>query len=104
MGPEQGWDVKGTFENSLGRDARVISAYGHTHEQKCDGYDDYGQCSVLMTGSGGGCCENDLPGNHAGFTAVHLQNDGGHTVDFESAGVRLPQGACGWNLEHYYTW
>jgi len=103
--PSNKWDVKGTFEGALGgRQANVLTAYGHVHEQKCEGNNAQGQCNVIMTGSGGGCCETDLPHNHAGFTAVHLTSDGGFTSDVESGDVRLPQGACTWNYDYFRSW
>jgi len=105
--PDNKWDAKGTFENALqqtGRKAGVISAYGHEHEQKCEGTDEQGQCNIIMTGSGGGCCEGDLPHSHAGFTAIHLTSDGGFTSDVESDDVRLPQGACTWSYSYFSSW
>jgi hypothetical protein len=102
--PSNGQDVLNKFSNALQRDARVLTAYGHDHEQKCDGTDDQGQCNVIMTGSGGGCCDGDLPQNHAGFTAIHLTEDGGFTSDVESEDVRLPRGACTWNYDEFHSW
>lgn len=97
--------MKGTFEEALqGRQVSVLSAYGHTHEQECEGWADNGQCNVLRTGSGCGCCEGDLPHNHAGFTAVHLKADDGYQADVEPEDVRLPAGACSWYYNDYTTW
>jgi len=103
--PLNRFHVKRTFEGALnGRQVGVISAYGHTHEQQCQGIDGNGQCNVILTGSGGGCCDNDLPHNHAGFTAIHLTNDGGFTSDVKSDDVRLPRGACTWKFESFRSW
>jgi hypothetical protein len=97
--------AKGTFEGALGgRQVNVLTAYGHTHEQKCEGSNNQGQCNVIMTGSGGGCCDSDLPHSHAGFTAIHLTSDGGFTSDVESGDVRLPQGSCTWNYDYFRSW
>merc|ERR1719389_748900 len=77
--PPNKLDVMGKFNNALqnsGKQARLISAYGHDHDQFCEGWDDQDQpqCNVIKTGSGGGCCD-DYVGN-PGFTAIHLTSDG----------------------------
>jgi len=76
----------------------VLSAYGHTHNQGCHGVDAAtGECELLMTGGGGGCCASDLPSSYAGFTAVHLTDEGGFTVDHNSESVRTKgTGECRW--------
>ena len=66
--------------------------YGHTHNQQCDGTDSHGQCNEVLTGGGGGCCAPEV--NLAGFTAVHLTEDGGYTLDVESEAVRMHGGQC----------
>ena len=39
--------------------ARVLSAYGHTHDQGCHRHNaESGQCELIMTGGGGGCCRD----------------------------------------------
>jgi len=74
---------------------RVLCAYGHVHDQRCDGRDPVtGTCNSVLTGGGGGCCAEE--GGVAGFTAVHLEDDGGFTVDVESPQVRLKPGQCDW--------
>ena len=38
---------------------QVVSAYGHTHAQQCDGSTTNGNgelCYAILTGGGGGCC------------------------------------------------
>ena len=78
--------------------AAVLSAYGHTHNQGCHGFSPTtGQCELMMTGGGGGCCHSDLPNNYVGFTAVHLTADGGYTIDHKSEDVRTKEtGMCAW--------
>jgi hypothetical protein len=88
---------KDIFEKHLpeGRTVKVLCAYGHVHDQRCVHKDqDTGVCDEVMTGGGGGCCAPEV--NLAGFTAVHLDDDGGFTVDIESAEVRLPNQDCAW--------
>eukprot|EP00931_Biecheleriopsis_adriatica_P053086 TRINITY_DN3100_c0_g1_i1.p1 TRINITY_DN3100_c0_g1~~TRINITY_DN3100_c0_g1_i1.p1 ORF type:complete len:623 (-),score=92.88 TRINITY_DN3100_c0_g1_i1:341-2209(-) len=82
---------KDIFEAALaGRQTKVLCAYGHVHDQKCEGNDSSGNCNMVLTGGGGGCC-----GNHrAGFTAVHLTDDGGFVTDLRSPDVSLPADNC----------
>lgn len=95
--PGIGSDLKNKFQGAAGgRKVNVLSAYGHTHQQQCDGRNSAGQCDLIMTGGGGGCCSSDLRGNYAGFTAVHLTEDGSFTSDVESSAVRNERGACSW--------
>jgi hypothetical protein len=72
---------------------RVLCAYGHVHDQKCEGWDSEGTCDTVMTGGGGGCCNRDV---QAGFTAVRLTEGGGFEVDVDSAKVKLPANGCKW--------
>jgi len=73
-----------------GRQTKVLCAYGHVHTQQCDGRDANNNCDVVMTGGGGGCC-----GSHtAGFTAVHLTDDGGFVTDLSSQDVSIPRHLC----------
>jgi hypothetical protein len=89
--PELGNSTRQLFEDALsGRQTKVIGAYGHAHDQMCMGRDASGNCDMVLTGGGGGCCM----ANYGGFTAVHLNADGGFTTDVESGGVRLPRGSC----------
>ncbi len=98
--PGVGKKLMDIFDSALGgRQVDVLSAYGHAHQQQCDGRNTKGQCDLIMTGGGGGCCDNDLPHNYAGFTAVHLTDDGGFTSDVESPAVRLGRGACSWAVK-----
>lgn len=94
--PSEGARLKSLFEGALGRQASVLSAFGHTHQQACLGSNAAGQCDVILTGGGGGCCASDLAHNHAGFTAVHLTDDGAFTSDLTSSAVRLASGQCSW--------
>lgn len=97
--------MKNVFDSSVaqGREVSSISAYGHAHQQQCDGRDGNNQCNRIMTGGGGGCCDSDLPQNYAGFTAIHLNDDGSFTSDVESDAVRLPKGSCRWSYEEIAT-
>ena len=66
--PSRGGTVLGDFINNRangGEDDIILSAYGHTHEQKCDEYSSKNEsrCAMIMTGGGGGCCsESTLRG------------------------------------------
>ena len=86
------------FEDALPasrkNNSRVICAYGHTHDQKCNGEDEDGTCNDVLTGGGGGCCGPEV--NLAGFTSVFLKDDGGYTLDVDSAQVRMHGGQCKW--------
>jgi len=91
--PEHGWHTRRIFEDaaaSKGRRTKVLGAWGHAHDQFCEGRDSAGNCDMVLTGGGGGCCL----GNYGGFTAVHLTDDGGFKVDIESDEVRIPRDSC----------
>ena len=99
--PSEGARLKAAFESARGdKEVGVLSAYGHTHNQLCQGRNSVGQCDVIMTGGGGGCCEGDLKHSFAGFTAVALQDGDGvqsFTSDLESSAVRMQgPGQCAW--------
>lgn len=85
------------FNSSVpeGRKNNVLCAYGHVHDQQCDEKDEHGNCRVVLTGGGGGCCG----GHVAGFTAVHLTDDGGYIADVESEDVSIPRESCGWSWD-----
>lgn len=85
-----------TFQGELppGRNVNVLCAYGHTHDQKCDTRNANGTCVDVLTGGGGGCCAPNV--NLAGFTAVALDDNGGYSVDIDSADVRLQANQCSW--------
>ncbi|CAE7272928.1 PAP7 [Symbiodinium necroappetens] len=87
------------FEDSLPASrkgkVKVLCAYGHVHDQKCDKKDESGMCLDILSGGGGGCCAPLI--NRAGFAAVHLDSGSGvAAVDVESPEVRLPEGSCAW--------
>jgi len=84
------------FEQALpaGRQVKVLCAYGHVHDQRCEVPGPDGICQDVLTGGGGGCCAPEIA--TAGFTAVHLDDAGGYTLDAESAEVRMPNGQCAW--------
>lgn len=80
---------KTRFESKNGRKAKVLSAYGHAHDQICEGSRDNG-CDVILTGGGGGW----QGGTWFGFTAVHLTDDGGFQTILETDEVRIRQNSC----------
>lgn len=84
-----GAQYKQRFENINGGKAQVLSAYGHAHDQACQGNRTRG-CDVILTGGGGGW----RGGAYFGFTAVHLTDDGGYETTLESNEVRISQGSC----------
>jgi len=88
------------FEAALppGRRVRVLCAYGHVHEQRCDGWDAGGSCDTVLAGGGGGCCPPEASDKVSvgGFAAVRLTDDGGFHTEVESEAVRLPPGTCVW--------
>lgn len=86
--------LKKRFESSNGGKTHVLSAYGHAHDQKCEGSRDRG-CDVIMTGGGGGW----KGGGYFGFTAVHLTDDGGYQTTLETSEVRISQKSCSY-LSH----
>eukprot|EP00928_Gymnodinium_smaydae_P011736 TRINITY_DN14300_c0_g5_i1.p1 TRINITY_DN14300_c0_g5~~TRINITY_DN14300_c0_g5_i1.p1 ORF type:complete len:662 (-),score=132.00 TRINITY_DN14300_c0_g5_i1:191-2176(-) len=92
--PEAREAVDNAFTGSLpeGRTTHVIQAFGHWHDQFCQNHNENGTCNMVLTGGGGGCCG----GHRAGFTAVHLTDDGGFTVDLDSDEVSMPAFECHW--------
>eukprot|EP01062_Namystynia_karyoxenos_P006873 TRINITY_DN123_c1_g1_i1.p1 TRINITY_DN123_c1_g1~~TRINITY_DN123_c1_g1_i1.p1 ORF type:complete len:408 (+),score=83.98 TRINITY_DN123_c1_g1_i1:169-1392(+) len=100
--PSRGDAVKQIFDGAVpsGRKVTSVSAFGHTHDQQCQRTNSFGQCDLILTGGGGGCCQDDLDHNtFAGFTAIHLTDgeNGGYTADLTSPGVRLEhRGQCRW--------
>lgn len=91
--PQHGQAVKDLFDETareVGRLSSVLSAWGHDHDQACVGRDASGNCNMVLTGGGGGCCM----GEYGGFTAVHLTDDGAFVADVESERVRLPRHSC----------
>jgi len=91
--------MKEVFEGALPParkgQVKVLCVYGHTHDQKCDGNDpETGVCTMIMTGGGGGCCGPEV--NLGGFSAIHLEDDGGFVSDVDSEHVRFPFGQCKW--------
>lgn len=86
---------KKRFESKNGGRTQVLSAYGHSHDQKCEGSRAHG-CDVILTGGGGGW----KGGAYFGFTAVHLTDDGGYMTTLETSEVRISQHSCSYFLEH----
>lgn len=67
----------------------VLSAYGHAHDQTCQGDRRHG-CDVILSGGGGG-----MPGgSFYGFTAVHLTDEGHYRTVLETDEVRFRQSEC----------
>ena len=90
---------RGIFEGALPASrkgkVKVLCAYGHDHNQKCDKKDENGLFIDVLSGGGGGCCGPMV--NLAGFTAVHLDDASGvKSVDVESSSVRLAANSCKW--------
>ena len=53
----------------------IWMAYGHDHEQECDGYvdnDRNGTCELIRTGGGGGCCNE---GTLRGFYVIGFDDN-----------------------------
>jgi len=75
---------------------KVLCAYGHVHEQRCDEVDASGNCITMLTGGGGGCCEPAI--ESAGFTAVSLtdEKDGGFKTEIATPRTQVPPGECQW--------
>jgi len=75
---------------------KVLCAYGHIHEQKCEGTDADGNCNVVLTGGGGGCCKPVI--ESAGFTAVSLTDtkDGGFKTEIGTPATVVPAAECAW--------
>jgi hypothetical protein len=85
-----GANYKQRFESNRANAAnRVLSAYGHAHDQVCQGSRTDG-CDVILTGGGGGW----PGGGYFGFTAVHLTDDGGFLTKLETPEVRFTQNSC----------
>eukprot|EP00928_Gymnodinium_smaydae_P020152 TRINITY_DN1778_c1_g1_i1.p1 TRINITY_DN1778_c1_g1~~TRINITY_DN1778_c1_g1_i1.p1 ORF type:complete len:804 (-),score=192.41 TRINITY_DN1778_c1_g1_i1:177-2480(-) len=92
--PEEKFASENAFLDNLpeGRKSKLLQAFGHWHDQFCHRRDANGTCDMILTGGGGGCCG----GHRAGFTAVHLQEDGGFTTDYDSEKVAIPAWQCHW--------
>jgi len=89
-----GASYKGRFEGQNGGRAKVLSAYGHAHDQVCQGSRARG-CDVILTGGGAGW----QGGGWFGFTAVHLTDDGSFETVLETSEVRFPQNSCRYLVE-----
>lgn len=89
-----GKQLKQKFEQNNGGRAKVLSAYGHRHEQKCEG-DRTNGCDVILSGGGGGW-RGGRGDYYYGFTAVHLKDDGGYQTVLETGDVRIRQTGCKW--------
>ena len=62
-----------TFNKGRGNKVTTAySAYGHTHEQKCERTDKNGACDSILTGGGGGCCSSDTL---RGFFVIGFDKD-----------------------------
>merc|ERR1712072_1329858 len=80
-------------------ETNVLTAYGHAHEQTCQGDRSRG-CDVILSGGGGGW----RGGAYFGFTAVHLTDEGDYRTVLETDEVRFRQNECpGMDHEHEET-
>lgn len=86
--------LKKRFESHNSGKTKVLAAYGHTHDQVCEGDRTHG-CDVVLTGGGGGW----RGGGYFGFTAVHLTDDGGFETVLETNEVRISQKSCSYLTE-----
>eukprot|EP00931_Biecheleriopsis_adriatica_P076229 TRINITY_DN49960_c0_g1_i1.p1 TRINITY_DN49960_c0_g1~~TRINITY_DN49960_c0_g1_i1.p1 ORF type:complete len:436 (-),score=51.70 TRINITY_DN49960_c0_g1_i1:56-1363(-) len=93
-----GNDYKGRFESGNGNRAKVLSAYGHAHDQQCQGSREHG-CDIILTGGGAGW----QGGLYFGFTAVHLTDDGGYQTVLETDEVRIRQDTCEYMTDDVQT-
>jgi len=84
-----GKKYKDRFDSQHPGEAKVLAAYGHAHDQVCQG-DRTNGCDVILTGGGGGW----QGGGYFGFTAVHLTDDGGFQTVLETSEVRFSQNSC----------
>lgn len=84
-----GAEYKTRFEGGNANKAHVLTAYGHAHDQSCQGSRAFG-CDTILTGGGAGW----QGGAYFGFVAVHLTDDGGYQTVMESSDVRFPQSWC----------
>lgn len=87
--PGVGSSLKQQFESDNNGKAKVITAYGHAHDQVCHGGAG-AACDVILSGGGGGWGG----GRYFGFTAIHLTDDGGFETVLETPEVRFPQHSC----------
>lgn len=90
-----GAEYKGRFESQNGNGAHVLTAYGHAHDQQCQGSRTYG-CDTILTGGGAGW----QGGQYFGFVAVHLMDDGSYQTVMETSDVRFPQSWCSYMNDH----
>jgi len=86
--PADGPETLSTFSNNNNRGAQYLHLTGHTHEQKCLKSGEHG-CYDILTGGGGGYKFES--GHHGGFTAVHLNEDGGYTSVIDTDDVQVAQ-------------
>merc|ERR1712228_1150198 len=62
--PSVGADTLNKFKTKRAENASNINdiawmAYGHLHSQQCDASDANGNCELIRTGGGGGCCNEE---------------------------------------------
>jgi len=83
------YEEKAAMSPSKKYKTHVLSAYGHAHDQLCQGDRSRG-CDIILSGGGGGW----RGGLYFGFTAVHLTDDGAYQTVLETDEVRFRQGEC----------
>ena len=81
-------DLKAKFTASMpaGEDLDFKCNFGHVHNTTCDLYDAGGECVFAMTGGGGGCCQNDVVNDQAGFGILSFKPDGGMLIELVPLG------------------
>jgi len=84
------------FKTNNGNKAKVLAAYGHTHDQVCENRGE-GGCDLIMSGGGGGYIDN---GRNLGFAAIHLTDDGGFQTVMETSETRFSRWSCKW-MEYF---
>ena len=80
---------------------RIWSIFGHEHDQKCfKTNSDTGNCDVILSGGGGGCCQTD--GEYRGFYVIGFDEDKRMTQPLDihdpKISCKMP---CGVNIEEW---
>jgi len=82
-------ELVAAFRENNSSNATIISAYGHTHDQRCEeGLES--QCAYILSGGGGGYG----PAGLFGFVAVHLDGKGGYSAKITDPDVTVNPSEC----------